>query len=390
MNNNLMPNYNRLPVTFIRGEGAWLWDTEGKRYLDAVTGVAVCGLGHAHPAVRDALCEQAATLVHTSNLYHVAHQQTLADRLVQLSGMDNAFFCNSGTEANEAALKLARLHGHQRGIDRPAVIVMTNSFHGRTMAALSATGNANIQAGFEPLLDGFIRVPYGDPAAVEQAANPNVVAVHVEPAQGEGGVNIPPAGYLKALRELCDRHGWLLMLDEVQTGIARTGAWFAYQHENIMPDVLCLAKGLGNGVPVGACLARGAAAQIFQPGTHGSTFGGNPLACRAALAVLDTIEQQQLVSRVAALGKQMIQGLRIALDGVAGIKEIRHHGLLLGIELDRPCGELVMRALEQGLLINVTAGNVIRLLPPFILTDAEAEQIIALLIPLIQEFMSKK
>jgi acetylornithine/N-succinyldiaminopimelate aminotransferase len=387
MTSALMQNYKRLPVAFVRGEGAWLWDGDGKSYLDAVTGVAVCGLGHAHAAVREALCAQAATLIHTSNLYEIPLQKTLAETLVRLSGMDNAFFCNSGTEANEAAIKLARLHGHQRGIEKPVIIVTEGSFHGRTMGALSATGNHKIQAGFAPLLEGFTRVPYDDVAAIAALDDANIVAVLVEPVQGEGGVRIPAPGYMRALRELCDARDWLLMLDEVQTGIARTGAWFAYQHDKILPDVLCLAKGLGNGMPIGALLARGAAATCFQAGNHGSTFGGNPLACRVALAVLDTIETQNLNARVQALGTYIHQGLQRNLHNLPGIVEIRHHGLLIGIELDRSCAELTAAALKRGLLINVTADKVIRLLPPFILSDSEADQLISVLSDVLRNFL---
>jgi acetylornithine/N-succinyldiaminopimelate aminotransferase len=292
MSDALMHNYGRQPVAFERGEGVWLWDTQGRRYLDALAGIAVCGLGHAHPAVTRALCEQAGTLIHTSNIYRIPLQEQLAERLCALSGMDRAFFCNSGAEANEAAIKLARLHGHARGIDTPTVIVTEGSFHGRTLATLSATGNPKIQKGFEPLVPGFLRVPYGDLDAIARLADHSeIAAVLVEPVTGEGGIRIPPSGYLKGIRELCDRHEWLMMLDEIQAGIGRTGKWFAFQHEGLLPDVLSLAKGLGNGVPIGASLARGKAAGLFAPGSHGTTFGGNPLVCRAALAVLETMEQ---------------------------------------------------------------------------------------------------
>jgi acetylornithine/N-succinyldiaminopimelate aminotransferase len=389
MKNVLMQNYKRLPVAFVRGDGAWLWDNEGNAYLDAVTGIAVCGLGHAHPSVSRALCEQAATLIHTSNLYHIPLQQSLAQRLVALSGMENAFFCNSGAEANEAAIKLARLYGHQRGIDAPAIIVTEQSFHGRTLGALAATGNYKIQTGFAPLLQGFVRVPYNDIDALRAINQANIVAVLVEPLQGEGGVRIPTSGYLSAVRTLCDERGWLLMLDEVQTGIGRTGTWFGFQHEqHMMPDVLCLAKGLGNGVPIGALLARGNAAHCFQPGTHGSTFGGNPLACRAALAVLDTLAQDNLIARVATLGQRLALGFQQQLTGLQGVVDIRHQGLLLGIELDRPCTELTERALAYGLLINVTAERVVRLLPPFILSDNEADELISRLSALLHDFLA--
>ena len=386
-----MSTYSRLPVTFVRGEGAWLWDTEGRKYLDAVSGDAVCNLGHAHPAVTDALCRQAGELVHTSNLYQVARQQQLGERLTRLAGMENAFFCNSGAEANEAAIKLARLYGRHREIAEPAVIVMEHSFHGRTLATLSATGSRKVQAGFEPLVRGFARAPYDDIEALEKIAanNPNVVAVLVEPVQGEGGVRIPAADYLARLREVCDRHQWLMMLDEVQTGIGRTGRWFGFQHSGIVPDVITLAKALGNGVPIGACLARGAAAQVFQPGNHASTFGGNPLACSAALAVLDTIESEGLIARAAALGERIRNGLRTALENTAGVREVRAKGLLIGVELDRPCGELVARALERGLLINVTADSVLRLLPPLVLSDADADRLVQEVAGLVQGFVSE-
>ncbi|OOG26796.1 aspartate aminotransferase family protein [Thioalkalivibrio denitrificans] len=386
MSDALMKNYGRQPVAFERGEGVWLWDTEGRRYLDALAGIAVCGLGHAHPAVARALCEQAGTLIHTSNVYRIPLQERLAERLCALSGMERAFFCNSGAEANEAAIKLARLHGHARGIDTPTVIVTEGSFHGRTLATLTATGNPKIQKGFEPLVPGFVRVPYGDLDAIARFANAEIAAVLVEPVTGEGGIRIPPAGYLGGIRELCDRHDWLMMLDEIQAGIGRTGRWFACQHEDVLPDVMSLAKGLGNGVPIGATLARGKAAGLFNPGSHGSTFGGNPLVCRAALAVLDTMEQEDLPARAAKMGRTLQDGLRKALEGIACVREVRGTGLMIGIELDRPCGELVGQALERGLLINVTAERVIRLLPPLILGEAEADILIETLAGLVQSF----
>jgi acetylornithine/N-succinyldiaminopimelate aminotransferase len=390
MSDALMNTYGRLPVTFERGEGANLWDSEGKRYLDALSGIAVCGLGHAHPAVTRALCEQAGTLVHTSNLYGIAKQQALAERLTATAGMDRVFFANSGAEANEAAIKLARLHGHNRGIETPTVIVTNGSFHGRTMATLTATGNRKIQAGFEPLVKGFARVDYNDLEAIHSVArnNKDIVAILVEPITGEGGIRIPDAGYLQGIREICDEHGWLMMLDEIQTGMGRTGKMFAFQHSGIVPDVMTLAKGLGNGVPIGACLARGAAAEVFQPGKHGSTFGGNPLVCAAALAVLDTLEQERLVQRAAELGERLLQGFEAELGDLAAVQEIRGRGLMLGIELDRPCAELVKQALDQGLLINVTAERVVRLLPPLILSDAQADTILAQVSQLIRNFVA--
>ncbi len=391
MSQHLMNTYGRQPVTFTKGEGAWLWDEQGKRYLDALAGVAVNGLGHAHPKLVAAISAQAARLIHTSNIYNIAEQAALADKLAAISGMDRVFFCNSGCEANEAAIKLARLYGHNKGIENPAIVVMDKAFHGRTLATLSATGNRKVQAGFEPLVSGFVRVPFDDLEAVRQVAehNPSVVAVLVEPVQGEGGINIPTDGaaYLQGLREICDANGWLLMLDEVQSGIGRTGTWFAYQHTSIAPDVMTLAKGLGSGVPIGACLAKGAAAEVFTPGKHGSTFGGNPLACAAALATLDAIEQEKLRENAEATGNQIAAGMRAALAGVAGVLTVRNAGLMIGIELDRPCGELVKRALEAGLLINVTNDTVVRLLPPLIINAAEAKQLVEMLAPLIRKFL---
>ncbi len=387
-----MQTYASLPVAFVRGEGAWLWDTQGRKYLDALSGVAVCGLGHAHPAVTKAICDQAGQLIHTSNWYHIALQENLAERLCRVSGMDNAFFCNSGAEANEAAIKLARLHGHKRKVRHPTIIVTEGSFHGRTLATLTATGNRKIQAGFEPLVQGFNRVPFNDIDAVRQvgANNAEVVAVLVEPVQGESGIVIPDSGYLKALRTLCDEHGWLLMLDEIQTGMCRTGKWFAFQHEGILPDVMTLAKGLGNGMPIGVCLARGEAAGTLQAGSHGSTFGGNPLACRAALAVLDTLSGDKLDRRATELGERMLAGFRKTLEGVTGVKDIRGRGLMLAIELDQPCQELMKTALEQGLLINVTAESVIRLLPPLILRNEEADHLVSELSGIVKRFLEEK
>jgi acetylornithine/N-succinyldiaminopimelate aminotransferase len=390
MSDALMNTYARLPVSFERGEGALLWDNEGKQYLDALSGIAVCGLGHAHPAVTRALCEQAGTLVHTSNLYGIANQRALAERLTAAAGMDRVFFANSGAEANEAAIKLARLHGHNRGIDTPTIIVTNGSFHGRTMATLTATGNRKVQAGFEPLVKGFARVDYNDLEAIHKVAknNKDIVAVLVEPITGEGGIAIPDDGYLEGIREICDQQGWLMILDEIQTGMGRTGKLFAFQHTGIVPDVMTLAKGLGNGVPIGACLARGAAAEVLQPGKHGSTFGGNPLVCAAALAVLDTLEQDKLVARAADLGERLLKGFENELGGLAAVQQIRGRGLMLGIELDRPCTELVKQALDQGLLINVTAEQVVRLLPPLILSDEQADTVVAQVSQLIRNFVA--
>jgi acetylornithine/N-succinyldiaminopimelate aminotransferase len=390
MSNALMTTYARLPVTFEKGEGCWLWDTEGRKYLDAVSGIAVCNLGHAHPAVTQALCEQAGKLVHTSNLYGIANQQALGEKLTALAGMDRVFFANSGAEANEAAIKLARLYGHKKGIDNPTIVVMDGSFHGRTLATLSATGNRKVQAGFEPLVKGFLRVPYNDLEAIENVAkhHPEVVAVLVEPVQGEGGVNVPEEKYLSAIRVLCDKHNWLMMLDEIQTGMGRTGRAFAFQHEECVPDVMTLAKGLGNGIPIGACLARGEAAELFQPGNHGSTFGGNPLACAAALAVLDTLQEQGLAARAEELGLRMLTAFELALGDQEYISDIRGQGLMIGIELDRPCGDLVGLALERGLLLNVTDGNTIRLLPPLVISDDDADHLVQRVTELIVEFVA--
>ncbi len=370
----LMSTYGRHPIAFSRGKGVWLWDTDGKRYLDGFSGIAVTGLGHAHPRITAAIREQAGRLVHASNHYRIPEQEQLAERLCTLAAMDDVFLCNSGAEANETAIKLARLYGHQQGIEKPVVVAMEKSFHGRTMATLSATGNRKVQAGFEPLLAGFARVPYDDVAAVEQVAanNPDVVAILVEPIQGEGGINIPDDGYLDALRAICDRNGWLLMLDEVQSGMGRTGKWFAHQHGSAKPDVMTLAKGLGNGFPIGACLARGAAAKVLQPGSHGSTFGGNPLACVAAMTTLAVLEDEGLVPRAEILGDGITSSLREKLADTRGVSQIRNKGAMIAIELDRPCGELVTRGFEAGLVINVTADSVVRLLPPLIMTDEQA------------------
>jgi acetylornithine aminotransferase len=389
MVDSLMTTYNRLPITFLRGEGAHLWDDQGRSYLDAIAGIAVCGLGHAHPEIREVLCDQAGTLLHTSNIYAIANQERLGDRLCELASMDRAFFCNSGAEANEAAIKIARLYGNNNGIKNPAIIVMDQSFHGRTLATLTATGNRKVQAGFEPLVQGFVRVPYNDIEAIMEIANNsnNVVAVLVEPIQGEGGINIPDPEYLNRIREICDQNRWLMMLDEIQTGIGRTGRMFSYQHNGILPDVMTLAKGLGNGMPIGACLARNGAAEVFSPGNHGSTFGGNPLACRVGLKVLELIEELQLPSRAAQLGERMLDGFNARLGNQQGIVSIRGCGLMIGIELDTPCTELVGRALEQGVLINVTADRVVRLLPPLIISDAECDEIIEKVSSLILEFL---
>jgi acetylornithine aminotransferase len=390
MTSHLMNTYARLPVSFARGEGVWLWDESGKRYLDALAGIAVSGLGHAHPKLVRAIADQAAKVIHTSNLYEIARQRELADRLCALSGMDEVFFCSSGSEANEAAIKLARLYGHRNGVQNAAIVVMDGAWHGRTLATLSATGNRKAQAGFEPLVPGFVRVPYNDEKAVRQAAeaNPNIVAVLVEVLQGEGGINVADVAYVRALRRLCDERQWLLMIDEVQSGIGRTGLWFAYQHAGVLPDVITLAKGLGSGVPIGACLAAARATGTFKPGSHGSTFGGGPLACAAGLATLAAMDEEKLLGNAARMGKLIRAGFRDALAGVAGVVEIRGLGLMIGIELDRPCGELVTRALDAGLLINVTADRVIRLLPPLVIGEAEARELVSRLAPLVRQFLA--
>ncbi len=384
----LMNTYGRLPVSFTHGEGAYLFDQEDKQYLDAISGIGVNALGHSHPAVTRAIQQQAGRLIHTSNLYGIELQQRLAEALTAVSGMDKVFFSNSGAEANEAAIKLARLYGHNKGIDRPNIIVMENAFHGRTIATLSASGNRKIQAGFEPLLSGFIRAPYGDLEALKNIAenNAGIVAVLIEPIQGEAGVNTLPEHFLAALRTLCDEQQWLLMLDEVQTGNGRTGSYFAYQQDNIVPDVVTTAKGLGNGVPIAACLAQGQAADIFAPGNHGSTFGGNPLACAAALAVVDTIIQDKLCQQAKTLGEQLLSGLQEKLAGSSKVKDIRGNGLMIGIELTEPCAELVTAARHRGLLINVAAGNTIRLLPPLIISQQQAAEILDTVCAVISEF----
>lgn len=387
---HLMHTYAPQPVAFVRGEGVWLWDTEGKRYLDALAGIAVNGLGHAHPVLVRALCEQAAKLIHTSNLFRVPEQEAAAAKVCEVANMDNAFFANSGAEANEAAIKLARLYGHQRGVENPQIIVMEKAWHGRTLATLSATGSRKAQAGFEPLMGGFLRVPYNDIAAIERLAdNGSVVAVLLEVLQGEGGINVAHLDWLRQVREICDRKQWLMMIDEVQSGIGRTGKWFAHQWAGIVPDVMPLAKGLGSGVPIGACLARGAAAKVFKPGNHGSTFGGGPLVSVAALTTLEVIEKDGLLAHAQRMGEVIQGGLKSGLAGVAGVKEIRGMGLMIGVELDRPCGDIVRRGLAAGLVANVTAERVIRLLPPLVIQEAEAKQLVAILAPIVKSFLAE-
>ncbi len=385
MSDALMPTYRRLPVRFERGEGVWLWDEQGKQYLDALSGIAVCSLGHAHEKIAEAICTQSRRLIHTSNLYGISNQEQMAQTLCKHAGMEKAFICNSGAEANEAAIKIARLYGHRNEIDLPTIIVMEGSFHGRTMATLSATGNRKVHAGFEPLVQGFVRAPYNDIGAIEKIAtnNQNVVAILVEPVQGEGGVNIPDADYLDKIRTICDANNWLMMLDEIQTGICRTGKWFAYQHSHSIPDIITAAKALGNGMPIGACLARGKVANLLQPGTHGTTFGGNPLACSAALAVMQEMEEKKLYASATAMGQRLAEGLEKALATSEQVVDIRHQGLMVGIELNDPCGEFVSQALEMGVLINVTAERVIRLLPPLVIQAPEIDKIVQTIATLI-------
>ncbi len=386
---HVMHTYGRLPMAMSHGRGCWVWDTEGKKYLDGLGGIAVNTLGHAHPKLVPALQEQIGRLIHTSNYYAAPLQEQLAATLCELSGLDRVFFCNSGLEANEAALKIARKFGHDKGIDRPEVIVYEKAFHGRSIATLSATANPKIQAGFGPLVEGFVRVPLNDVAAIDEVANthPNVVAVFLEVIQGEGGVNPASVAYLQAIRRLCDENDWLLMLDEVQCGIGRTGKWFAHQWAGIVPDVMPLAKGLGSGVPVGAVVCGPRAATVLQPGNHGTTFGGNPLAMRAGIETLRIMQEDKLLENAAAVGAALRASLCRELAGVAGVVEIRGQGLMIGIELNRPCGELLLQAAEAGLLLSVTADRVIRLVPPLILSLSEAEQIAMTLCPLIKDLL---
>ncbi len=392
MSDHVMNTYGRLPVSFVIGEGCYLYDKQDNRYLDALTGIAVCGLGHAHPVVSKAVCEQAATLMHTSNLYGIPNQEKLADKLCKLSAMDKVFFCNSGAEANEAAIKIARRYGHNRGIALPTIIVANKSFHGRTLSTLSATGNSKIQDGFEPLIPGFVHVDFNDMDAIKSACKDNdqIVAIMVEPVQGEGGLATPPESYLQEIRAYCDTNDYLMILDEIQTGVCRTGKWFAGQHSNIVPDVMTLAKGLGNGFPIGACVAKGTAAETLTPGTHGSTFGGTPLACAAALATLEVMEKNQLEQAAADLGQYFRQQFRKRLSDLIAqnkVTDIRGKGLMIGIELDRPCTELVKQALDKKLLINVTADKVVRLLPALITTREQADEIISIVSELITDWV---
>ncbi len=389
---HVMNTYGRLPIALSHGRGCWVWDTEGRKYLDGLGGIAVNTLGHAHPKLVPALQEQIAKLIHSSNYYEVPLQEALAAKLCEISGLDSVFFCSTGLEANEAALKIARKYGHDRGIERPEIIVYEGAFHGRSIATLSATANPKVQAGFGPLVEGFVRVPLNDLAAVEKVAreNPNVVAVFLETIQGEGGINPSRWEYLQGLRKLCDQKNWLLMLDEVQCGLGRTGKWFAHQWAGIQPDVMPLAKGLGSGVPIGAVVAGAKAKNVLGPGNHGTTFGGNPLAMRAGVETLRIMVEDGVMDNAAHVGALLKQGLQRELQGVAGVVEVRGQGLMLGIELDRPCGAILGRAAEAGLMLSVTADKVIRLVPPLILSAGEAAQIVAILCPLVRAFLSEK
>ena len=388
---NLMNTYGRQAISLVKGEGAYVWDDKGNKYLDALCGIAVCSLGHAHPGVAKAICEQAKTLVHTSNIYHIPAQEQLAEKLCALSNMDRVFISNSGAEANEAAIKIARLFGNNKGIKTPTIIVTESSFHGRTLATLSATGNRKIQAGFEPLVGGFARVPFNDVEAIREVAknNKNVVAVLVEPVQGEGGINIPDTNYLNEIRNICDEHDWLMMLDEIQTGVCRTGKWFAHQHNGITPDVMTLAKALGNGFPIGACLAKGKAAEVFQPGNHGSTYGGNPLACHVAFSTLAIHEQEKTDQQAKETGEYLLSEFKSRFAEIPEVTDIRGMGMMIGIELDRPCAELVSKAIDSGLLINVTAEKVIRLLPPLNMTKEQANKLVSTLVDVVKAFLSR-
>ena len=384
-----MGNYNPLSVEFDKGIGSWLIDMHGERYLDALSGIAVCGLGHSHPSISKVIAEQSANLIHTSNIYRIPLQEKLAEKLVGHSGMDNVFFCNSGAEANEAAIKLARLHAHKQKITNPVILVMHNSFHGRTMATISATGSSKAHQGFEPLLSGFKHIAFNDIEALESSVNTieNIVAIMVEPIQGEGGIVIPNKNYLKTIRSICDKNNLLMIVDEVQTGMCRTGKWFAFQHEKILPDIMTIAKALGNGVPIGACLARGKSAKFFQAGSHGSTFGGNPLASSVALEVINILETKKIDKHAAELGSYFLENFRKSLEGVQGIIDIRGKGLMMAIELEKNCPDLVEKALNNKLLINVTSGNVIRLLPPLIMTKLEADQVVSILTDTLKKYL---
>jgi len=384
-----MNNYNPLPVSFVSGEGSWLIDNQGVRYLDALSGIAVCGLGHSHPSLSEIIAEQSKNLIHTSNIYQIPLQEELAKKLVSHSGMDNVFFCNSGAEANEAAIKLTRLYANKKKISNPTVVVMENSFHGRTLATLSATGSAKVHKGFEPLVSNFKHIPYNDIETLESVVQKekNIVAVLLEPVQGEGGINIPKKDYLKKVRSICDENDFLMIVDEVQSGMCRTGKWFAFQHDDVLPDVVTIAKALGNGVPIGACMAREKSSKLFQPGSHGSTFGGNPFVSRIALGVIDILEVNKMDEYAAKLGSYLLQNFRESLKGIEGIVDIRGKGLMIGIELEKECLDLVEKALKNKLLINVTSGNVIRLLPPLVMSEKEADQVVSILANVLKKYL---
>ena len=384
-----MNNYNPLPVSFVSGEGSWLIDNQGVRYLDALSGIAVCGLGHSHPSLSEIIAEQSKNLIHTSNIYQIPLQEELAKKLVSHSGMDNVFFCNSGAEANEAAIKLTRLYANKKKISNPTVVVMENSFHGRTLATLSATGSAKVHKGFEPLVSNFKHIPYNDIETLESVVQKekNIVAVLLEPVQGEGGINIPKKDYLKKVRSICDENDFLMIVDEVQSGMCRTGKWFAFQHDDVLPDVVTIAKALGNGVPIGACMAREKSSKLFQPGSHGSTFGGNPFVSRIALGVIDILEVNKMDEYAAKLGSYLLNNFRESLKGVEGIVDIRGKGLMIGLELEKECLDLVEKALKNKLLINVTSGNVIRLLPPLIMNKEEADQVTSTLANVLKKYL---
>jgi acetylornithine aminotransferase len=388
---HVMNTYARQPVAFVRGEGVWLWDEAGKKYLDALAGIAVNTLGYAHPRLTQALTERIRSgVIHTSNLWRIPDQEAAADRVAGITGLDEVFFCNSGLEANEAAIKVARKYGHDRGIAEPAIIVLEKAFHGRSLATLSATGSRKVQAGFEPLVSGFVRVPLNDLEAVRQVAehNRNIAAVMIEPIQGEGGINVSRLDYLRGLFEICAKHDWLFISDEVQCGLGRTGKWFVYQHAGFMPDVVPLAKGLGSGVPVGACVVGGRAKGVFKPGNHGSTFGGNPLAMTAVVTTIDTIKEEGLMDRASRVGEIIRSGLK--RQNLSGVSEIRGMGSMIGVELARPCGEIVPQALEAGLVLNVTADNVVRMLPPLVMNEAEGREVLNRLVPILEAFLSKR
>jgi acetylornithine/N-succinyldiaminopimelate aminotransferase len=390
---HVMNTYARQPVAFVRGEGVWLWDEAGKKYLDALAGIAVNTLGYAHPRLVAALSKRIQSgVLHTSNLWRIPDQEAAADRIAEITGLDEVFFCNSGLEANEAAIKVARKYGHERGIAEPAIVVMEKAFHGRSLATLSATGSRKVQAGFEPLVSGFVRVPLNDLEAVRQLAehNRNIAAVMVEPIQGEGGINVSRLDYLRGLKDICERKEWLFISDEVQCGLGRTGKWFVYQHAGFLPDVVPLAKGLGSGVPVGACVVGGRAKGVFKPGNHGSTFGGNPLAMTAVVTTLDTMREERLLENAGRVGKVIGDGLAAALGGAKGVAEVRGMGMMIGVEFDEPCGELVKAALDAGLVINVTVDKVVRIMPPLVMSEAEGAEVVKRFVPIAKAFLDKR